>query len=168
MSQNRFSIISSDDEDNNSMTSSVVSNKILSPSSMAYQPPIKHGMQKQDICGAIIKCTTTNRYLIVLGRAANKWSFPKGHKRTDCPEGDFECMLRELYEETGYYDIPDPIRARQLRVGKYFEVLVDSEFPVNPQDVKEIVRGEWVSYDDALAMNTNIDASYYFKKVLAN
>ncbi len=167
MSENRFSLISTDDE--NSENESSVTNKILpTPVSARYVPPNKRNqMQKQDICGAIVKCTKTNRYLIVLGRAANKWSFPKGHRRTDCPEGDFECMLRELYEETGHYDIPDPIRSRQLRVGRYFEVFVEEEFPVNPQDVKEIVRGEWVSYDDVLNLNTNIDTSYYFKKVLA-
>lgn len=168
MSQNRFSIISTDDDDS-SDNISVESSHTPEPVATRYLPPNRRGqLKKQDICGAIVKCTTTNRYLVVLGRAANKWSFPKGHRRTDCPEGDFDCMLRELYEETGYYDIPDPVRSRQLRVGKYFEVYVDSEFPVNPQDVNEIIRGEWVSYDDVLSMNTNIDTSYYFKRVLSS
>ncbi len=171
MSVNRFSIISTDDENDNN-DSSVRAD--TSQSRFIPRPPISEPMdtrrgplQRQDICGAIVKCTTTNRYLIVLGRAANKWSFPKGHKRTDCPEGDFDCMLRELYEETGYYDIPEPVRSRQLRVGRYFEVFVEEEFPVNPQDVNEIVRGEWVTYENVLTMNTNIDTSYYFRKVLA-
>ncbi len=166
MSVNRFSIISTDDEHEDDNHASVEETSRTYVPRHAQALPGRGPLQRQDICGAIVKCTTTNRYLIVLGRAANKWSFPKGHKRTDCPEGDVECMLRELYEETGHYDIPEPIRSRQLRVGRYFEVLVDEEFPVNPQDVNEIIRGEWVTHENVLSMNTNIDTSYYFRKVL--
>lgn len=37
--------------------------------------------------------------LLVLGRYANKWSFPKGH--TEPGETELACAERELYEETG-------------------------------------------------------------------
>ncbi len=37
--------------------------------------------------------------LLVLGRYANKWSFPKGH--TEPGETELECAERELREETG-------------------------------------------------------------------
>ena len=39
------------------------------------------------------------KVLLVLGRYANKWSFPKGH--TEPGETELACAERELREETG-------------------------------------------------------------------
>jgi len=117
---------------------------------------------KQNIFGAILRSTKTNRYLLVLGREAMKWSFPKGH--TNCKdESHFDCLTREVFEETGFIDLPRPIRCTHLRVGVYFEIDVEDEFEVNPIDIKEIVEGKWVTKEEALKMTTNIDTTFFFR-----
>ena len=47
----------------------------------------------------IICSTEEKKYLLVRGRRANKWSFPKGHM--EGRETALECAHRELWEETG-------------------------------------------------------------------
>ena len=118
--------------------------------------------QKQNIFGAVIRCKTTDRYLLVLGREAMKWSFPKGHTNYK-EESQFDCLLREVYEETGFLDLPPPIRRIQLRVGTYFACEVLKEFEVNPIDVNEIVEGKWVTKEEAAKMTTNIDTTFFFR-----
>ena len=118
--------------------------------------------QKQNIFGAVIRCKTTDRYLLVLGREAMKWSFPKGHTNYK-EESQFDCLLREVYEETGFLDLPPPIRRIQLRVGTYFACEVAKEFEVNPIDVNEIVEGKWVTKEEATKMTTNIDTTFFFR-----
>lgn len=122
---------------------------------------------KQNIFGAIIKCATTDRYLMVLGRKAMKWSFPKGH--AEAKETDFECLVREVFEETGYIDtsMPYPVRFVQLKVGSYYEFHMPEEFEVKPVDTKEIVEGKWMTTEEILSLEMNIDASHYFRTVLA-
>ena len=119
---------------------------------------------KQNIFGAILRSTKTNRYLLVLGREAMKWSFPKGH--TNCKdESHFDCLTREVFEETGFIDLPRPIRCTHLRVGVYFEIDVEDEFEVNPIDIKEIVEGKWVTKEEAAKMTTNIDTTFFFRSL---
>ena len=122
---------------------------------------------KQNIFGAIIQCPSTSRYLMVLGRKAMKWSFPKGH--AEVAESDFECLVREIFEETGYIDteMPYPIRNIQLKVGSYYEFHMSEEFEIKPVDTKEIVEGKWMTKEEILALEMNIDASYYFRILLA-
>jgi 8-oxo-dGTP pyrophosphatase MutT (NUDIX family) len=121
--------------------------------------------QKQNIFGAVIRCKTTDRYLLVLGREAMKWSFPKGHTN-DHLESQFDCLLREVYEETGFLDLPPPIRRIQLRVGTYFACEVKEEFTVNPIDTNEIVEGKWVTKEEAVKMTTNIDTTFFFRSLM--
>ncbi len=118
--------------------------------------------QKQNIFGAVIRCKNTDRYLLVLGREAMKWSFPKGHTN-DNFESQFDCLTREVYEETGFLDLPPPIRRIQLRVGTYFACEVPKEFEVNPIDTNEIVEGKWVTKEEAAKMTTNIDTTFFFR-----
>ncbi len=121
--------------------------------------------QKQNIFGGIIRCTTTDRYLLVLGREAMKWSFPKGHTN-DNLEKQFDCLHREVYEETGFLDLPPPTRRIQLHYGTYFECEVKDEFQVNPIDVNEIVEGKWVTKEEAIKMTTNIDTTSFFRALM--
>lgn len=123
---------------------------------------------KQNIFGAIIQCPSTGRYLMVLGRKAMKWSFPKGH--AEVAESDFECLVREVFEETGYIDteMPYPVRNIQLKVGSYYEFHMPTEFEIKPIDTKEIVEGRWMTKDEILTLEMNIDASYYFRTLLVS
>lgn len=119
--------------------------------------------KKENICGAIIKCSHTGRYLLVLGREAMKWSFPKGHAR----EGEtvFSCLIREVYEETGFIDLPAPIKRKELRVGQYYEFIVAEEFMIQPVDTNEIVEGKWMSLHDIRLILMNVDTSSYFREL---
>lgn len=119
--------------------------------------------KKEDIYGAIIKCSRTGRYLLVLGREAMKWSFPKGHAREG--ETPFKCLIREVYEETGFIDLPPPIIRRQLRVGEYYEFIIPEEFSIRPVDSNEIVEGKWMSLHDISLILMNIDTSHYFREL---
>jgi 8-oxo-dGTP pyrophosphatase MutT (NUDIX family) len=126
---------------------------------------LKNPKQKQNIIGGIIRCTTTDRYLLVLGREAMKWSFPKGHTN-DNLEKQFDCLHREVYEETGFLDLPPPTRKIQLNYGTYFECEVKDEFEVNPIDINEIVEGKWVTKEEANKMTKNIDTTFFFRYLI--
>jgi 8-oxo-dGTP pyrophosphatase MutT (NUDIX family) len=120
-------------------------------------------MGKHPIYGAIIKCQATGRYLLVCGRRANKWSLPKGH--ADYGESPFECLVREVYEETGYLHLPNPLRSVTLRVGVYYEFEVPEEFQTAPIDTNEVSECRWVTVDEARALDMNIDANAYFRSL---
>lgn len=120
---------------------------------------------KQNIYGAIIRCKKTNRYLLVLGREAMKWSFPKGHTNYK-DESHFDCLTREVYEETGLIELPKPRRCTHLRVGVYFESEVEDEFEIEPVDTDEIVEGRWVTKEEASKLPTNIDTTHFFRSLM--
>lgn len=117
------------------------------------------------IYGAIIMCAKTSRYLLVLGREAKKWSFPKGHSKEN--ETEYECLVREMIEETGFGNLPDPLKKTKLKVGTYFKIRVEDEFEVKPKDKKEIVTGRWVTVEETKGMRLNIDTNTYFRGLLA-
>ncbi len=133
----------------------------------SYQPtrrPPMGTMGKHPIYGAIIKCQATDRYLLVCGRRANKWSLPKGH--ADYGESPFECLVREVYEETGFLHLPNPLRSVTLRVGVYYEFVVDEEFVTTPIDINEISECRWMTPQEAITLDLNIDANAYFKSLI--
>lgn len=143
----------------------MILNALLPFTSRARQAAARRREQnKQDIYGAIIKCQLTNRYLLVLGRHAMKWSFPKGHIKEN--ESEFECLIREVYEETGFIDLPVPVGRKKLRVGKYYLINIDHEFTVSPVDTNEIAEGKWMTIDEIRSITMNIDTSYYFNNIL--
>lgn len=54
--------------------------------------------------GLVLRSETrsgSDRYLILLARWGNAWSFPKGHRVSD-KESVLSCALRETFEETGF------------------------------------------------------------------
>ncbi len=124
---------------------------------------VQSSPKREDIYGGIIKCSHTGRYVLVLGREAMKWSFPKGHLREG--ETPFKCLIREVYEETGFIDLPPPIIRRQLRVGQYYEFIVPEEFAIKPVDTNEIVEGKWMSLHDIRLIMMNVDTSHYFREL---
>lgn len=117
-----------------------------------------------NIYGAIIRSIITNRYLMVKGRESGKYSFPKGH--IEPYESPIDCVIRELYEETGICYTPN-IEMKEViksRIGSYVYCETTDEIPVNIIDSKEIEEAGWYSEKDITTMILNADASYYLRQ----
>lgn len=122
-------------------------------------------LQKRNnrIYGVIIKCTSTNRYILVQGRYTGKWSFPKGHSYRD--ESPMECARREVMEETGMeIDKAALCKTYPLHVGKYFMMNIETETPLSPLDNGEIMNVGWFSMAEAMTMCVNVDVSVFMKR----
>ena len=121
---------------------------------------------KTEVYGAIIRCTTTNRYCLVQGIRTGKWSFPKGHRNTVSTdplvmEDPFACVIREVGEEIGVDNLPMPIRECPIRVGYYYLFEVNYELALNPRDHDEIGTAGWFTLEEMRTLNLNIDANVY-------
>ena len=121
---------------------------------------------KTEVYGAIIRCTTTNRFCLVQGRRTGKWSFPKGHRNTLSTdplvmEDPFACVIREVGEEIGIDNLPMPIRECPIRVGYYYLFEVNYELELNPRDLDEIGTAGWFTLEQMKDLNLNIDANVY-------
>jgi len=103
------------------------------------------------------------RYALVQGRYTGKWSFPKGHAN----EGELpmECTLREVGEETGIDELPDPVEYTQVGYGKYYIFNLDEQLPLIPRDTNEIMDTKWVTLEEMEKMPLNADASLYRKQL---
>jgi len=121
---------------------------------------------KQKTYGAIlcIKSISGNTmYALVQGRYTGKWSFPKGHSNEgECP---IECTLREVGEETGIDELPDPIEYIKIGYGNYFIFNLNEIIPLIPRDTNEIMDTKWVTLDEMESMSLNADASLYRKRL---
>ena len=121
---------------------------------------------KTEVYGAIIRCTTTNRYCLVEGIRTGKWSFPKGHRNTISTdplimEDPFACVIREVGEEIGVDNLPMPIRECPIRVGYYYLFEVNYELELQPRDRDEIGTAGWFTIEEMKTLNLNIDANVY-------
>ena len=110
---------------------------------------------------------TQLEYLVVLGRKAEKWSFPKGHPNEN--ESARECAIREAKEETGLdFNIDNSIPIR-LATGIYYKVRVQDDVNPIPIDNREIMDCRWMSMEELHKSRRNIDLSvflriYYYTK----
>lgn len=134
----------------------------------AAKPPPKEGRErnKSKIFGGILstKCPTGEvRYALVQGSYTGKWSFPKGHSN----EGELpiECTKREIAEETGIEDLPEPTDYRQCGYGHYYLFSLKEQVPLIPRDTHEIMDTKWVTLEEMEKMPLNADASYYRKEL---
>lgn len=113
------------------------------------------------IYGGILYCSRTHRYALVQGRKTGKWSFPKGHvNRYETP---FECVIREVREETGITSLPIPEEGVPLGVGYYYTFIVPEEITLAPEDTEEVQASGWFTLTDMKEMRLNIDASLYLR-----
>ena len=121
--------------------------------------------RKNKTYGAIIRIKTANKYALVQGSYTGKWSFPKGHSN----EGELpiECTLREVAEETGIDELPEPLKYIQIGYGNYFIFNLDEQVPLIPRDTHEIMNTKWVTLDEMERMPLNADASLYRKQLAA-
>lgn len=122
--------------------------------------PKKHKTYGAILC---IKSSGKDRYALVQGRYTGKWSFPKGHSNEG--EEPFECTKREVAEETGIDELPDPLEYIQVGYGNYFIFKLNEPVPLIPRDTNEIMDTKWVTLDEMEKMALNADASLYRKQL---
>lgn len=112
--------------------------------------------------GAIIY-STNKKILLVLGRNSNKWSFPKGHANDG--ESPFECVIRETYEETGFTELPNPLKSHRMRFGVFYEFHVENEFVPTPIDQNEIGDARWFTMEEAKQLIMNSDTGVFIQGI---
>lgn len=122
---------------------------------------VKHKTYGAILC--IKKKSGANLYALVQGRYTGKWSFPKGHSN----EGELpiDCTLREVGEETGIDELPEPSDYLQIGYGNYFVFYLSEQVALIPRDTHEIMDTKWVTLDEMEKMSLNADASLYRKKL---
>jgi 8-oxo-dGTP pyrophosphatase MutT (NUDIX family) len=112
------------------------------------------------VYGCII-VSPNNRILLIKGRKAGKWSFPKGHSELN--ETELDCALRETYEETGLQLNTHTFkRIVHLSTGVYF-LYYCSEYPCKPIDTNEVVETAWVTLEAIKKMKVNIDINTFLR-----
>jgi 8-oxo-dGTP pyrophosphatase MutT (NUDIX family) len=105
-------------------------------------------------------------YALVQGRHTGKWSFPKGHSNEG--ETPMECTKREIWEETGIDNLPDPIEYLKVGYGYYYLFVVPMKFHLYPHDTNEIMKTAWVSMEEMAAMSLNADVNQYIRNEKRN
>jgi 8-oxo-dGTP pyrophosphatase MutT (NUDIX family) len=100
-----------------------------------------------------------DEYVLVQGRYTGKWSFPKGHSNEG--EKPLDCSLREVAEETGLDDLPEPTEYLQIGYGNYFLFNLERKVELVPRDKGEIMNTRWVRLEEMRKMTLNADVSIW-------
>ena len=133
-------------------------NTVWPKSFSSYKP------RSQRVYGAICR-NSSKEYLLVQGRKTGKWSWPKGHIHIG--ENVYECVKREVYEETGITNLPCPESSIRLKAGEYFIYDFQNDFKnLTPIDQNEIMDIGWFSLD-MIRMNRNncnIDVNFFARR----
>lgn len=123
---------------------------------------------KSKVFGAILRYRNPNthitKYALVQGRYTGKWSFPKGHSNKG--EEPYDCVRREVYEETGINNLPDSSESLRVGFGHYYIFDVEYEYSLQPTDTNEIMNTRWVTEDELKQLALNVDASYYKRMLI--
>jgi 8-oxo-dGTP pyrophosphatase MutT (NUDIX family) len=120
------------------------------------------------IYGGIL-CTNHSgkkEYALVQGRHTGKWSFPKGHSNEG--ETPMECTKREIWEETGIENLPDPVEYLRVGYGYYYLFILPSKYNLFAHDTNEIMKTAWVSIDDMDSLELNADVNQYIRNERRN
>lgn len=117
-------------------------------------------MHHKHVAGCIF-ISPRRRILCVLGRASQKWSFPKGHLQ----EGEtvFQCARRETFEETGVLPPQGCKRVVLLPTGTYF-IFETNEFQCFPQDTTEVEHTAWLTYRQLCRLSVNLDIKSFLSR----
>jgi 8-oxo-dGTP pyrophosphatase MutT (NUDIX family) len=123
---------------------------------------------KSKVYGAIMRYTDKNTkevyYALIQGRYTGKWSFPKGHSNKG--EEPYDCVKREVFEETGIKGLPNPTSDQRIGFGHYYIFDVETKYDLQPQDKKEVMNHRWVTQKELDELQLNVDASYFKKSLL--
>lgn len=114
----------------------------------------------------IILISQDNKVLLVKGRKAYKWSFPKGHIKPD--ESWTQCAVRECFEETGIY-IPDHFDLEQKKPQKlfsgYYYIYTNTQeiepILMDTSDTSEILEVAWIPLNEIYSLRRNIDVNSF-------
>jgi 8-oxo-dGTP pyrophosphatase MutT (NUDIX family) len=121
------------------------------------------------VYGAIMRYKDKNTneiyYALIQGRYTGKWSFPKGHSNKG--EEPYDCVKREVYEETGISNLPNSSSDQRIGFGHYYIFDVEAKYHLNPQDCKEVMDKRWVTLKEMEQLQLNVDASYFKKMLLS-
>ena len=134
----------------------------------AKTEPKAHVEPRAKIYGGIICAYDDGKkeYALVQGRHTGKWSFPKGHSNDG--ETPMECTKREIWEETGIDNLPDPIEYLKVGYGYYYLFVMPMKFHLYPHDTNEIMKTAWVSMEEMTAMSLNADVNQYIRNEKRN
>ena len=113
----------------------------------------------------IILISEDKKVLLVKGRKAYKWSFPKGHIKPN--ESWTDCAIRECFEETGiyipnYFDIEQK-KPYKLFSGHYYVYQNTHEIEPTLMDTSEILDVAWVPMDEIHTLRRNIDVNNFLE-----
>ena len=107
-------------------------------------------MNKSIVCGVLVR--REDKFLLVkkqpnIGPYPNMWTGPGGHVE----EGETldECVVRELYEETGH-----------MSALAYLADYAEGEVIFRHADLPEY---RWVTYDEAQSLPLSPTAKYFFE-----
>ena len=106
------------------------------------------------VCAGVVMKNHRGEYLLVFGRYAKKWGFPKGHLEE---KEDWKvCAQRETYEETGLkVNIPERTRYCFTKKSIYYLIGTDcvvGNLYLNPKDKKEVVTVRWMNRKTLLSL----------------
>ena len=117
--------------------------------------------------GAILIVRRNNeepaQYALVQGRYTGKWSFPKGHPNKG--EEAMNCTMREVAEETGIENLPEPTEYVRIGYGNYYVFSLKDTIPLIPRDTNEIMNTKWATLDEMETLSLNADANMYRKSI---
>lgn len=110
-------------------------------------------------------CLNGEKILLVLGRRAGKWSFPKGHMKPS--ESAHQCALRELSEETGVCIDSETkyMGEKKLPIGQYFIYEMEQEPILSVNDTAEVEDIGWFSLNEIRQLPCNRDVSSFLGMV---
>lgn len=155
--------------------SHVAKSSITSESILKKQQQQEKQQEKQQkefrskVYGAIMryndKNTNETYYALIQGRYTGKWSFPKGHSNKG--EEPYDCVKREVFEETGIQTLPNPTSDQRIGFGHYYIFDVETMYHLNPQDKNEVMDKRWVTQSELDGLQLNVDASYFKKSLVS-
>lgn len=121
--------------------------------------------------GGVLYSPKTNKFYLIHNFVKNEWKLPKGG--VEAGETLEQTALRELYEETGFKNLeilnPEPIytskyvfEEKGLEISKtvvYFLIIThDLESEHTIQMDQENLKGDWLTFEDALEKSTFEDS----------
>ena len=120
-------------------------------------------------CGACL--VSQDQVLLVKQRGTGKWGFPKGSKNDG--ETNYECMVRELREETGLFldeHHPAPLHCQRFMACTVYFFTLDvhpSSLPLLPHDTAEIETVAWLPLVCLGQYELNCVTKYVYRTLLS-
>jgi len=79
-----------------------------------------------------------------------------------------ECTKREIWEETGIENLPDPVEYLRVGYGYYYVFILPSKYNLLAHDTNEIMKTAWVSVEEMKSLELNADVNQYIRNEKRN